>query len=434
MNKKIITGVGLVTALSLGLGVWFTTSSPTQEIKTTANDIKSFTIDDMSKIKNDEVYNAVGYKISFNTENFSSNGVISYVSSGVKGFCNTTAITGLTSVTVEVTSGSIEIYATYPWVGYSGDYAYSDVEKYGSGTGTVVADFGSASPDYFKIKAVGESATISSITINYTCSRKYHKMTTYFYTPYKPDNDVYMIINDNNEISNVDIRGGNLEPDPMTYVGQDQFGYHKYSYDFYSDFGNKEFIFVTHVGGNKVFVCDTTSGTGDDILLDGNKTSYCYSYKGFPRDTTYVDTYFNYPYELDGKGNSHIPTKTQYNITFAEGSSVFNNVIIKTNLAQTDYNYYTSLENTSGNTWTCSVLSVRYNYYNLYFEMTSGEFSGTANLVWLVDSWTAARVNNVNDNTAVVNITLSYAITSSGDYAISGETVNTTNCSFGAAS
>lgn len=108
----------------------------------------------------------LGNKLNFT----SSSGSLSLPNGGT--LINNTKITGIKSVAVVMTSGSLAF--TYDW-----DSSFATARDGGSLTASGSVSFGGYGPDYFKITA-SSATTITSITVTYSCvqSTKYLDGTT----------------------------------------------------------------------------------------------------------------------------------------------------------------------------------------------------------------------------------------------------------------
>ncbi len=419
-----LAGVAIAATISTSNGLNAQLASGTLGSSEIHSDTLAIT--DMATIKSDSVYTKDGNKITFSSYNglndFSEAGKLS---NGATLF-NQTIVNGLTSVTV-VSEGQIKILAGWYQSG-SASFAFNSTTPVATGTGTVVADFGTSSAGYFAIVADGEDAVLSSVSLNYACVETTHSFTVNLYSINTPntDNKAYLLFDTNYSINDDWINGKADWDKPMEYHGTVTSGgetYHHFSYTVTAvPFGLERFQFVARDSGDAFN--KTLSASGDWSAYwyymktsDTNVTLYCYADDGFP-EVSGTNTFSTYNSELTN------PYKTTFNVTFADGSSAFSYVGIKTDLSGS-YSWSANLSKTD-NTWSVTLNSGETQDYHFFIEVWADGFNGNAQLVKSTSPWSGFNINITDSkDVAVVDIVVGSAITSAVDYVV---TPTATNC------
>ena len=373
-------------------------------------------ITDMSKITSNEVYTKDGNKITFVGQDggFTSAGVLT----NGKKLYNETIINGLTSVTV-ATTGNIKILGGWYQSG-STSFAYLEDEPVASGTGTVVANFGTSSPGYFAIVADGADATLTSISIGYECIETKHTLTLHLYTTNNLNEGNTNALIDSNWTINNQWINENASWSKMTYVGQEDEYYH-FSYSTTLPYGLVRFQFALRDTGDTYTstISKYDSWKPYSFYLTGDTTWYCYCDDGFPENGSRTNVFEVYSSKLDN------PYKTTFNVTFADGSSDFTYVGLKTDLTGS-YAYTASLAK-NDSVWSYTLKSGETQSYYFFIEFWVTGFDGNGQLVKSTSPWSGFNLTiTSNESVAVVNIVVGTAITVKGDYIVSPTGTNCT--------
>lgn len=419
LNLLVASLFGIASAVALMVGVASLNQNPSAFANATGGEeihSDTLTITDMSKITSDAVYTKDGNKITFVADDsgFTSAGVLT----NGKKLYNQTIINGLTSVTVN-SSGTIKILGGWYQSG-STSFAFYESSPVASGTGTVVADFGTSSPGYFAILADGANATISSITIGYACSETKHTLTLHLYSTNNPNSGNTNAMIDSNWTINNEWINGTAAWNKMTYVGQEDEYYH-FSYSTTLPYGLVRFQFVLRDTGDTY---TSTISRYDDwkpygFYLTADTTWYCYCDDGFPGNSSNTNTFEVYSSKLEN------PYKTTFNVTFAAGSSNFSYVGLKTDLSGS-YAYTASLAKSDG-VWSYTLKSGETQSYHFFIEFWVDGFDGNGQLVKATSPWSGFNLTiTSNESVAVVNIVVGTAITAKADYIVSPTGTNCT--------
>lgn len=147
-------------------------SNNAQQIKTDANNTYSLSLNKGISVDSNnygEVTISRGTTFGFKLSNYTAgSNTLGTLSSGGE-ILNYTAINGIQSIVITITSGSLNVY--YGWKQYTSsevEYA-SESSLTLSSSGTQQVSLSNISPSYFKVVATSQT-NISNITVNYSCS------------------------------------------------------------------------------------------------------------------------------------------------------------------------------------------------------------------------------------------------------------------------
>lgn len=413
MNKKIALLFSTIALSFVAVGAGAISLSTNKLAPQDATGYK-LNVTDMSKIKSDTVQTTLGNKISFYTNDFSEDGVLT--DGGY--LYNTTAISGIEQVTVS-SEQTVKVLGGWYQTGTS-SIGFDIDHPFATGTGTVVADFSTAKPDYFAVVADGENATLTGLTVDYGCAVATHHVTLHLYTTnVVNDNDVKVILDSNWTVNNEWINNSAPWLD-MTYAGKSG-DYEVFDYEADLPYGLVRFQFAATAGEND----NRTISRYNDwkpygFYLGEDTELFCYADNGFPGNNSSTTTFDVYDHQLTN------PYYTTINITFAEGSADLSYVGLKAKTGADNHQYIGSFAK-NGSAWTYRYKSGENQTYNFFVEAWTDGFSGNAEFVKATSPWTDFAVT-ITDNSkdAVINLSVESVVTAKANYVAT--VASFTNC------